>query len=142
MRAISTRRIDLGVFRTSSTGKIKVGLLAELSTVVASNHSTRDSIPVYPNPQDEPRSPERSECCSPPPVAYQSLSLAIEQHALQQQSPERRSRGACSASVTQRAQRRQREVSKPCMRDTIILLTKERQFFRRRESLQSSTTPQ
>ena len=50
----------------SSTGKIKVGLLVELSTVVAFTHSTHDSIRVYLTPQDEPRSPERSGCCSPP----------------------------------------------------------------------------
>ena len=50
----------------SSTGKIKVGLLVELSIMVPSNHSNHDSIPLYSNPQDEPRSPERSGCCSPP----------------------------------------------------------------------------
>ena len=55
----------------SSTGKIKVGLLVELSIMVPLNHANYDSIRVYLTPQDEPRSPERSGCCSPPPVAYQ-----------------------------------------------------------------------
>ena len=51
----------------SSTGKIKVGLLVELSIMVPSTHSTHDSMPVYANPQDEPGSLERSGCCSPRP---------------------------------------------------------------------------
>ena len=44
--------------------------------VVAFTHSTHDSIRLYPTPQDEPRSPERSGCCPPPPVAYQSVYQA------------------------------------------------------------------